>query len=241
MVRLQARLLDNLGVETLDLVVGGSMGGMQVLEWAALYPDRVDTIAPIAVGPTQSAWGVALSEAQRQAIKADSNYAGGRYPLGDGPAQGLAAARSIAMISYRSPHNFDTRFGRDTTGDDFEVQRYLRHQGDKLVSRFDANTYLALIAAMDSHDIGRGRGSVSTALRSIEHPALVISVSSDGLYPAAEVAAMADLLPKAELHQIEAAHGHDTFLIHVDEVNARLVTFIEKHRPQQRRTRAVND
>lgn len=240
-VRLQALLLDNLGVETLDLVVGGSMGGMQVLEWAALYPDRVDTIAPIAVGPTQSAWGVALSEAQRQAIKADSSYAGGRYPLGDGPAQGLAAARSIAMISYRSPHNFDTRFGRERTAGHFEMQRYLRHQGDKLVSRFDANTYLALIGAMDSHDVGRGRGSVSAALKSIEQPALVISVSSDGLYPATEVALMTDQLPNAELHQIDAPHGHDAFLIHVDEVNVKLLAFIGKHRPQRGLTRAVND
>jgi homoserine O-acetyltransferase len=238
----QAQLLDHLGVDTLDLVVGGSMGGMQVLEWALLYPDRVAAIAPIAAGPTQSAWGIALSEAQRQAIKADSNYAGGRYPLGSGPAQGLAAARSIAMISYRSPHNFDARFGREESDDEtYEVQSYLRHQGDKLVSRFDANTYLALIRAMDSHDIGRERGSVVSALGSIEQPSLVISVSSDGLYPHTEVAEMADNLPNAELHQIDAPHGHDAFLIRVDEVNDRLVEFIAEHGLKRRLRQVVND
>lgn len=231
MVHLQARLLRHLEVDTLDLVVGGSMGAMQVLEWALLYPDTVRAIAPIAAGPTQSAWGVALSEAQRQAIKADANFADGRYPLGAGPSQGLAAARSMAMISYRSPQSFDERFGREQNEDhDFQVQSYLRHQGSKLVDRFDANTYLALVAAMDSHDVGRGRGSVGEALGTIRQPALVISVSSDGLYPPEEVAAMAENLPNGELREIDAPHGHDAFLIKIDEVNDHLVEFIERHR-----------
>lgn len=226
----QARLLEHLGVETLDLVVGGSMGGMQVLEWALLYPEKVRAIAPIAAGPTQSAWAVALSEAQRQAIKADANYADGRYPLGAGPTQGLSAARSMAMISYRSPHNFTSRFGRDRIGEDtFEVQRYLRHQGTKLVDRFDANTYLALIDAMDTHDIGRGRGPVAETLNSLRQPALVVSISSDGLYPADEIAEMASHIPNAELHQIDALQGHDSFLIRVAEINEQLIGFINRH------------
>jgi homoserine O-acetyltransferase len=213
---------------------------MQALEWALLYPDRVEAIAPIATGPTQSPWGIALSEAQRQAIKADANFAGGRYPLGAGPAQGLAAARSIAMISYRSPHNFGVRFGRDESeSGDYEVQSYLRHQGDKLVNRFDANTYLTLIAAMDSHDVGRDRGSVVDALGTIDQPALVISVSSDGLYPATEVAEMAGDLPNSELVEIDAPHGHDAFLIRVEEVNGYLVDFIVRHGLKQRLSKVV--
>ncbi len=234
-VHIQARLLDQLGVETLDLVVGGSMGAMQVLEWALLYPDRVDAIAPIAAGATQSAWGVALSEAQRQAIKADANFAAGRYSLGSGPAQGLAAARSMAMISYRSPQNFDVRFGRDANGEgDYEVQNYLRHQGTKLVDRFDANTYLTLIDAMDSHDVGRGRGSVDDALGSINQPALVISVSSDGLYPAEEVASVAQALPRGELREIHAPHGHDAFLIRIND-------FIERNHLKRPLKKAANN
>ncbi len=229
-VNTQARLLDHLGVETLDLVVGGSMGGMQVLEWPLLYPARVRAIAPIATGPTQSAWAVALSEAQRQAIKADANYADGCYPLGAGPANGLSAARSMAMISYRSPHNFASRFGRELAEDDtLQVQRYLRHQGAKLVDRFDANTYLTLLDAMDTHDVGRGRGSVSEALGSITQPALVVSVNSDGLYPHDEVAEMAADLPNAELHEIDAPQGHDAFLIRVAELNEQLIGFIDRH------------
>jgi homoserine O-acetyltransferase len=242
MVHLQAQLLDHLGVASLDLVLGGSMGAMQVLEWALLYPDRVAAIAPIAAGPTQSAWGIALSEAQRQAIKADANYAGGRYPLGAGPAQGLAAARAMAMISYRSPHNFETRFGRtESTAGGFAAQSYLRHQGTKLVDRFDANTYLTLIAAMDSHDVGRGRGAVPDVLAGIRQPALIISVSSDGLYPAPEVAAMAHQLPNAELVEIDAPHGHDAFLIRVDEVNRHLIDFMERHQLRSRLRHAVNE
>ncbi|MCP3993138.1 MAG: homoserine O-acetyltransferase [Actinomycetia bacterium] len=236
----QARLLDHLHVETLDLVLGGSMGAMQVLEWAILYPDRVTAIAPIAAGPTQSAWGIALSEAQRQAIKADANFAEGRYALGAGPAQGLAAARTMAMISYRSPHNFESRFSREKAEEDtYEVQSYLRHQGTRLVDRFDANTYLTLIGAMDSHDIARGRGSVASVLESIRQPALVVSVSSDGLYPATEVADMAAHLPNGELHEIDAPQGHDAFLIRVEELNGRLVDFIERHGLRRKLRRAI--
>jgi len=228
-VDIQALLLDHLGIETLDLVVGGSMGGMQVLEWAALYPNRVTAIAPIAATATQSAWAIGLSEAQRQAIEADADFADGFYPLGSGPARGLAAARSIAMLSYRSPQSFQDRFGREQSDDTYAVQSYLRHQGAKLVSRFDANTYLTLLGAMDSHDLGRGRGPVESVLRSIEQPALVVSVGSDGLYPASEVAEMASHLPNAELHEIDAPHGHDAFLIHIEELNDVLVDFIERH------------
>ena len=241
LVHVQARLIDALGIDTLDLVIGGSMGAMQVLEWALLYPDRVAAIAPIASGPAQSAWGVALSEAQRQAIKADPNYAGGRYPLGAGPARGLAAARSMAMISYRSPHNFDVRFGRRRTeSGDYEVQSYLRHQGDKLVNRFDANTYLTLIGAMDSHDVGRGRGSVAEALGEIHQPALVISIVSDGLYPATEVAEMARHLPNSELTEMDRPHGHDAFLISAGDVNGHVVDFIARHGLKPRLRQAAN-
>lgn len=239
-VHTQARLLDYLGVKRLNLVIGGSMGGMQVLEWALLYPERVTAIAPIAVGPAQSAWAIALSEAQRQAIRADTSFADGHYPLGAGPARGLATARMTAMLSYRSHHNFSSRFGRDPAGDDtFQVQRYLRHQGAKLVERFDANTYLTLIDAMDTHDVGRDRGSIAEALETLSQPALVVAVSSDGLYPADEVAEMASDLPNAELYTIDAPQGHDAFLIRVSELNEQLVRFVERHGLRRRRLRSA--
>lgn len=231
MVHSQAKLLDQLGVETLDLVVGGSMGGMQVLEWAVLYPERVRTIAPIGVGPAQSAWAIGLSEAQRQAIHADAGFRGGAYARDAGPVAGLAAARSLAMLSYRSPHNFESRFARraDRTGT-FDAQSYLRYQGEKLVDRFDANTYLTLIAAMDSHDVGRGRGSTPDVLAGIRQPALVMSIRSDGLYPPDEVAGLGRHMPSAELVELDAPHGHDSFLIEVDDINHHLVEFVGRHR-----------
>ena len=242
LVHMQARLLDHLHVDTLDLVVGGSMGAMQVLEWALLYPERVRAIAPIAAGPTQSAWAIALSEAQRQAIIADPGYAGGEYRLGAGPADGLAAARSMAMISYRSPHNFETRFDRrKAESGDFDVQSYLKYQGAKLVDRFDANTYLTLIDAMDTHDVGRDRTSVTDALAAIDQPALVMSISSDGLYPAGEVAAMARQLSNSELIEIDAREGHDSFLIEVEEINRHLADFITRHGLKPRLVSAVGE
>lgn len=230
LVNAQARLLEVLGVEYLELVTGGSMGGMQALEWALLYPDRVRTIAPIATGAAQSAWAVAMSESQRQAIKADAEFKEGNYQTGAGPVDGLAAARSMAMISYRSPHNLQTRFGRDEadTGG-YEVQSYLRYQGKKLVERFDANSYLTLIEAMDTHDVGRGRGSIATALASIVQPALVVKITSDGLYPPGEVGELAAMMPHAELEELDAPHGHDSFLIEMEQVNAHLRAFADRH------------
>lgn len=242
MVHLQARLLDDLGVRRLNLVIGGSMGGMQALEWALLYPERVDAIAPLAVGAAQSAWCIALSEAQRQAITADARYRDGDYPAGDGPDGGLAAARIMAMVSYRSHPGFDGRFGREQTSDGhFEMQAYLRHQGMKLVERFDANTYLTLINAMDTHDLGRGRGPVAEVLATLDKPALVLSITSDVLYPDPEVAAMASTMPGAEHVRIEAEHGHDAFLIETATVNELVVDFLRRHRREGAILRAVNN
>jgi len=139
MVHLQRAVLDELGVTHLDLVIGGSMGGMQVLEWAVLYPQRVGAIAPIAVGAAQSAWAIGISETQRHAIVTDTNFHAGRYHPDAPPAAGMKTARMIAMCSYRSHENFESRFARTQTNGDYAVQSYLRHQGDKLVTRFDAN------------------------------------------------------------------------------------------------------
>ena len=141
MVNLQAKLLDALSVERLELVVGGSMGGMQVLEWAALYPDRVQAIAPVCTSAQHSGWTIGISEAQRSAIRADAGFRGGYYRLDKGPRGGLAAARMMALASYRSFPSFERRFGRSVTdAGSFEIESYQRYQGQKLVDRFDANS-----------------------------------------------------------------------------------------------------
>ena len=213
MVDLQAGLLDHLEVETLELVIGGSMGGMQALEWAAMYPDKVAGGVAIGVGSHHSAWSVAFSEAQRAAIWADPKFLDGDYQPGLGPDNGLAVARMIAMISYRGKANFESRFGRKTLEDEFEIQSYLRYQGQKLVGRFDANTYLRLVDAMDSHDLARGRGDMDQVLTGLKTPFLTVGISSDILYPATEVEELATGLPNARYQMLHAPQGHDSFLI----------------------------
>ena len=226
MVHVQAALLDALGVRRLRLVLGGSLGGMQVLEWALLYPERVEAIAPIAISGRHSAWCIGLSETQRLAIRADPDWREGRYTADRPPATGLAAARAVAMCSYRSRDSFEERFGRRLrTPDTFEVESYLRRQGEKLVARFDANSYVTLTRAMDSHDVGRGRGSYEAALRSIRQPALVVTIDSDVLYPPAEQKELAALMPNAQLAGLRSPHGHDAFLMDVAALDRLLVQF----------------
>ncbi|MCL1601554.1 MAG: homoserine O-acetyltransferase, partial [Actinomycetia bacterium] len=220
MVHLQKAALDQLGIAHLDLVIGGSMGGMQVLEWAVLYPSFVGTIIPIGVGSSQSAWAIGISEAQRSSILNAST-----------PSEGLATARIIAMCSYRSPMSFQSRFGRESDNGVFTAQTYLRYQGEKLVERFDANTYLTLLGAMDSHDLGRGRGPREAILNRIKHRALVVGTSTDVLYPVSETRTMAASMPNAEFAVLDSPNGHDAFLIETDKLERIVATFLEDSRP----------
>jgi homoserine O-acetyltransferase len=197
---------------------------MQVLEWAVMYPDVVRSIVPIAVGAAQSAWAMGLSEAQRHAIVTDAGFLGGRYRRQ--PAAGLATARMIAMCSYRSPDSFDARFGRSGGTDGFAVGSYLRYQGAKLVDRFDANTYLTLVDAMDSHDLGRDRGPLEAILGRVETPALVVGISSDVLYPIDDVRRLAEWLPLADFVVLDSPHGHDAFLIDTDRLDGLVADFL---------------
>ena len=225
-VQVQAALLDHLGIETLQLVTGPSLGGMQVLEWAAMYPHRVRSIVPVGVSGRHSAWCIGISEAQRAAIEADPNWNDGRYDVERQPEKGLSAARMMAMCSYRSWDNLEQRFSRESQGEgEFQVQAYLRYQGQKINSRFDANTYVRLTQAMDSHDLARGRGSYPDVLRGIRQPALVVSVNSDILYPPAEQELLAQHLPNSELQVLDSDHGHDGFLIKSRELGDMVTAF----------------
>ncbi|UBF30334.1 homoserine O-acetyltransferase (plasmid) [Kovacikia minuta CCNUW1] len=232
MVRLQAVLLEALGVRSLQLVVGGSLGGMQVLEWALLYPNRVQAIAVIGTSGRHSAWCIGLSEAQRQAIFADPNWQNGDYKPNQTPDRGLAIARMMAMSTYRSWASFSARFGRQMqtreTRQQFAIVDYLHHQGRKLVERFDANTYITLTHALDSHDVTRPGQTYETVLQSISQPTLVVSISSDILYPPAEQEELANLIPNAELRQLDSPHGHDAFLIETATINDLLIQFRNK-------------
>lgn len=225
-VRVQAALLEALGVRRLRLVIGGSLGGMQVLEWALGFPERVAAIAPIAISARHSAWTIALSETQRQAIAADPRFRGGHYPPEDPPSAGLAVARMLAMCSYRSRASLEARFGREKAGDGrYRVEGWLHHHGQALVDRFDAMSYVTLTRAMDSHDVGRGRGGWREALATVAAPALVISIDSDVLYPPVEQQELAAALPDARLATLASPHGHDAFLIEGEAVNALVAGF----------------
>jgi homoserine O-acetyltransferase len=226
MVHLQRCLLDHLGVRQLELVTGPSLGGMQALEWAVLYPDRVRSIVPIGVGGKHSAWCIGMSEAQRAAIYADADWNGGYYSDDRPPRKGLAAARMMAVCSYRSWPSFQRRFGREECVDGgYQVQSYLRHQGQKINERFDANSYVRLTQAMNDFDLARGRGNYIDVLKSIRQRALVVSVSSDILYPAHEQALLAKHLPNARYEVLESDYGHDGFLVQTDELSGLISAF----------------
>ena len=239
MVSVQKLLLEHLGVRRLVTVIGGSLGGMQALEWGLMYPQMVGSLIPIATAAAHSAWCIGISETQRLAIMNDAAWQGGNYRVQ--PERGLAIARSIAMISYRSQASFTARFERKgIAGGDgherihvfdeiplsFAVQSYLRYQGQKLADRFDANAYIYLTRAMDRHDVSAGRGSMKEVLGSVSARVLSIGISSDVLYPPAEQKEIASAIPGAVYTELDSPHGHDAFLIEFDAMNALLRDFL---------------
>ena len=223
----EAALADHLGIDRWAVVVGGSMGGMRVLEWCVGHPDRVGTAVVLAVGAAASADQIAFCSMQRRAITGDPHFHDGDYYLHDvSPDEGLALARGIGQISYRTGEEFADRFGRSPQdGEDplrggrFAVESYLEYHGAKLVSRFDANSYLVLSEAMNGHDVGRDRGGVAAALAGVTAEVVVAGVDSDRLYPLALQHELAALLPgRPEVAVISSEYGHDGFLVEEEQV-----------------------
>jgi homoserine O-acetyltransferase len=233
-VRAQARLLDSLGVRRLRLVLGGSIGGMQALDWAIEDPRRVERALIIGVAPL-SAMGLALNHLQRQAIQRDPEWAAGNYLPQRPPRQGLALARQIAMLSYKSAELFDERFGRNPNrnGEDpwgcdgqegglgliggrFDIAGYLDHQGERFIDRFDANSYLAILRTMDIWDPLRGSSSAAEAFGGIRARLSFVGISSDWLFPPQTVRDFAYTIRaagvQADYREMTSAHGHDAFL-----------------------------
>jgi homoserine O-acetyltransferase len=206
---------------------------MVVWEFITEYPGRARTAAPIAGAPQTSPWAVAFNAIARQAIELDPGWNGGRY-TNAGPQEGLSLARQIAMITYRTGELFETRFGRERedgspscaleAGNRFQVERYLDYQGSKLVSRFDARSYLALSKAMDLHDMARGRGSLDAALARIDTKVVAVGIDSDVLFAPAEMESAAcrlsDLGNAATYAEVHSVYGHDAFLVEVGQVGA---------------------
>jgi homoserine O-acetyltransferase/O-succinyltransferase len=238
MVTVQQSLLVSLGVQRLVTVIGGSLGGMQVLEWGAMYPAMVSSIIPIATASQHSPWCIGLNEIARQAITNDPAWMDGNYPADRQPERGLSLARQIAMISYRSDRSFMERFHRDPASPPsgtalrdqlavcYQVESYLHYQGTKLVRRFDANTYLSISRTMDGHDLARGRGALEEVLGGIAIPALCVGIDSDILYPARDQKLIADALARGIYVELQSPHGHDAFLIEYDQLGAAVSAFL---------------
>lgn len=228
-VVVEAALAEVLGIDRWAAVVGGSMGGMRVLEWAVSFPDQVGAAVVIACGATATAEQIALSSLQVRAIRTDPRFRGGDYydaAPGDGPHRGMGVARGIGQVTYRSELEYDQRFGRGHQGDEnpldggrYAVESYLEYHGEKLARRFDANSYIVLSQAMNHHDVGRGRGGAPAALRRVSCEVSVAGISSDGLYPLRLQHELAELLPRATaVEVIESISGHDGFLTATDAV-----------------------
>ena len=226
-VALEVALADQLGIDRWYAVVGGSMGGMRVLEWAVGQRERVERAVIISVGAQATAEEIALCHVQMRAIRADPKWRGGDYydaEPGDGPHEGLAVARGIGHISYRTELELAARFGRDHqpgeepfVGGRYAVESYLDYQGDKLVRRFDANTYLVLSEAMNHHDVGRDRGGIAAALSTVTADVTIAGMSSDWLYPVRLQQELGELIPTSSAVEIvQTISGHDGFLVETE-------------------------
>jgi homoserine O-acetyltransferase len=225
LVRAQRLLIDRLGIRRLAAVIGGSLGGMQALEWAVRFPVLLGRVAIIAAAGRLDPQGIALNEVGRRAIMLDPRWQGGDYAPGEGPDEGLAVARMVGTVTYHSKESMAMRFGRrparrpvsrPTLGGAFDVEGYLHHHGDALVARFDAHSYLRQTRAMDLYDVAEGRGSEGWALRSVRARVLTVGIRSDWLFTPQNVRDLNEALVAAgadsAYRELDSPHGHDAFL-----------------------------
>jgi homoserine O-acetyltransferase len=239
MIEVQRHLIDHLGIDCLLAVAGGSMGGMQALQWVASYPERVRSVIPIATTATHSPQQIAFNEVGRQSIMADPNWNDGNYYGGVLPAKGLSVARMVGHITYMSDVSMAEKFGRrfkDNRGDfkfdpEFEVEGYLQYRGENFINRFDPNSYLYITKAIDYFDLANGKG-LAEILRGVKARFLVIAFKSDWLYPAHQSQEIARACKRAGVEAIYAelnsTWGHDAFLIEVGEQSHLVKHFLKR-------------
>ncbi|MBX3062148.1 MAG: homoserine O-acetyltransferase [Anaerolineae bacterium] len=239
MVQAQTHLMDRLKIKRLFAVAGGSMGGMQALQWAVDYPDRVNAVLFLASPARSSAQNIAFNEIGRRAIYADPNWLNGDYYGKTPPTDGLAVARMIGHMTYMSEYSLEAKFSRRLQktqhlgyhfDPEFAVESYLHHQGAKFVRRFDANSYLYITKALDYFDISRGYESMEAALKHVRANFLIISFSSDWLYTAAQARELVDALPgrAVEYHHVDAFFGHDSFLLEVETMTQLVGGYLKR-------------
>ncbi|MES2678457.1 MAG: homoserine O-acetyltransferase [Bacteroidota bacterium] len=225
MVNAHELLRRYLGIQKINVLIGGSQGGQQVLEWAIKAPGLIENCIVIASNAKHSPWGVAFNESQRLAIKADRTYYGNEP---EGGKKGLSAARSIALLSYRNYHTYSAvqKEYNDEKISDFNAASYQRHQGEKLSKRFNAYSYVALLSAMDTHNVGRGRRSAEEALGRITANTLIIGLSSDILFPPIEQLFLAKHIQNSSFRFIDSLYGHDGFLLETKKITKLLSEFM---------------
>lgn len=213
-------LSEHLGIKQIQYLFGGSMGGMQAMEWAIQEPEKIKNLVLLATSAKHSSWGIAFNETQRMAIEADSTFAENKKGAGK---KGLEAARAIALVSYRNYRTYQTtQIDQENTTDEFRASSYQKYQGEKLSRRFDAKAYWYLSKTMDSHDVGRNRGGCEHALSKIKAKTLVIGIQSDFLFPVEEQEFLAQHIPNSALEIIDSIYGHDGFLIEVEKIKSLL-------------------
>lgn len=223
MVNAHILLADVLRINRIHTLVGCSVGGFQAIEWAAMQPERFDKFVFLATSPKASPWSIALDETQRMAIFSDKSY-GEKRP--DAARDGLAAARAIGLLSYRGPWGYN-QTQQDSPSDEIPSTHractYQQYQGEKLCRRFDAYSYVAILDAFDTHDIGRKRGGVNKALSKIEAPAIVIGITTDIIFTPEEMKGLTSALPNAEYFELQSEFGHDGFLVEHEKLNQILL------------------
>lgn len=228
MVNAHILLRKHLGIDKIHLVMGGSMGGYQAMEWCVMEKERIENLFLVGTSPTESAWGIAVHTAQRLAIEADTTWKNMNAEAGQ---KGLKAARAIGMLTYR---NYGILVQKQTDPDpekidNFKASSYINYQGDKLVNRFNAYSYWMLTKSMDSHHIGRSRGGdVDTILKTINQKTLIIGISSDILCPLHEQEHMAGHIPNSTLVEIDSVYGHDGFIVEAEKISAALKDWLKK-------------
>jgi homoserine O-acetyltransferase len=247
--RLHKLVLDQLRIASIAVAIGGSMGGMVVLEWQLCFPGFVRRAIPMATCAKQSGWCIAWGEVMRQIICSDAAFNNGYYPPDRPPTQGLSAARMAGLLTYRSSASYEERFGRKArsgmtcgeTADEaghplYLAQSYLRYKGALFSSNFDANCYLHIIRKMDTHDITRGRvtggldedAALTAVLSTVTTRPLIISIDSDILCPPKEQRQLAEGIPDAELEIISSVAGHDGFLVESERINAAVLKYLQR-------------
>lgn len=221
----QLLLAKHLGINRIKLIIGGSFGGFQALEFALLYQDAIDGMVLIGTGAKETAWSIAIHESQRLALTADKSFYENHETAGN---DGMRAARGIGLLTYRTYEAYkQTQTDYDERLDDFKAASYIRYQGDKLVNRFHAHCYYYLTKCLDTHNIGRGRGGTEKVLKSIKIPTLVIGISSDRLVPPPEQKFIARHIPNAVYKEIDSDFGHDGFLIEGKKIGSLIKQFTD--------------